>query len=171
MWCDSVKPWQKKRHGQIGIRSRTGSGKSTKGYGENQNVVSKERSGSFVRILRTVKPFWEDVHVILMRKVIEWSFNLKRSKDFRVEEKHRRTALVEGDEGSQWRKRNKKKQLDREESKRTSSMEKYHIFCWPVCVRPRSKPCRVSLLSILMLKHVRLWKFLVCCAVPWHLLN
>ena len=54
--------------------------KTNRGNWKSQNVELKERSGRGVRILRTMKLFWEDVLLIFIRKVTEWSLNSKLRK-------------------------------------------------------------------------------------------
>ena len=52
----------------------------SRGLEDSQNVESKLKSGSFIRMSRTTKLFVQDVPLTLMRKVTEWGFNnnLKR---------------------------------------------------------------------------------------------
>ena len=52
--------------------------------------------------------------------------------------------MVEGEVGFQWKKRNKRKELGKTESKRKRIMEEggnVDTLCWPVCKLPRSSSC------------------------------
>ena len=57
-------------------------------------------------------------------------------KRVKLGDEHRWTALVEGDEGFQWRKQNKKKELSREKHKLKITTEAGSnvdaFFCWHV---------------------------------------
>ena len=93
-------------------------------------------------------------------------------KRVKLGEEHRWTALVEGDDGFQWRKKNKKKELGRDESKRKRSMEdgsSVDTLGSPVSTRLRCNSCRVFFRFLL--KDVRLWRFLMGFAVLWLSLN
>ena len=61
-----------------GIKVWNRIGKSTKGTGGSQNVESEEKCGRFAKVSQTTKPYGEDVLVMLINKVIEWSLSLKR---------------------------------------------------------------------------------------------
>ena len=88
--------------------------KINQGTGRSRSAESKEKSGKFARSSPTTTLFWEDVLLNLMKKVIRVELEFEAVKRVTFVEEHRWNTLIEGDEGFQCRKHNKKKDLGRE---------------------------------------------------------